>query len=279
MQIRTDPSRDAPAPQTRWCLFLDVDGTLLEIAPTPDAVQVEESLKKLLLRVRDALDGAIALVSGRSLEQLDELFAPERWPAAGLHGLERRGADERIQYAGPHAPVLAGARVALADLARRSPGTLVEDKGRSLEQTAGRINGRFAETDWTPMRDGMNLVAKEFTAAQDPDDPGVLVLSTLVGAAEELSSALLVSARDTGNSLPCCAATTSTPGTRASSMRCRPACDRRSSSRRAFRRTCGRASGRRRPAGRHRTQPRAGADSASARAARRPEPPARRPVR
>jgi len=132
LQIRTDPSRDAPAPQTRWCLFLDVDGTLLEIAPTPDAVQVEESLKKLLLRVRDALDGAIALVSGRSLQQLDELFAPERWPAAGLHGLERRGADERIQHAGPHAPALADARVALAELANRSPGTLVEDKGRSL---------------------------------------------------------------------------------------------------------------------------------------------------
>ena len=109
-----------------------MDGTLLEIAPTPDAVQVEESLKRLLLRVRDALDGAVALVSGRSLQQLDELFAPERWPAAGLHGLERRGADERIRHAGPHAPALAGARVALAELARRSPGTLVEDKGRSL---------------------------------------------------------------------------------------------------------------------------------------------------
>lgn len=109
-----------------------MDGTLLEIAPTPDAVRVEEPLKRLLLRVRDALHGAVALVSGRSLEQLDQLFAPERWPAAGLHGLERRGADERIRHVGPHAPALADARVALADLAHRSPGTLVEDKGRSL---------------------------------------------------------------------------------------------------------------------------------------------------
>jgi trehalose 6-phosphate phosphatase len=132
LQIRTEPSRDASASQIPWCLFLDVDGTLLEIAPTPDAVQVGETLKRLLLRVRDALDGAVALVSGRSLEQLDELFAPERWPAAGLHGLERRGADQRIRHAGPHAPALADARVALADLASRSPGTLVEDKGRSL---------------------------------------------------------------------------------------------------------------------------------------------------
>jgi trehalose 6-phosphate phosphatase len=119
-------------PQTPWCLFLDVDGTLLEIAPTPDAVQVEDSLKRLMLRVRDALDGAVALISGRSLEQLDALFAPERWPAAGLHGLERRGADEQVRYAGPHAAALADARIAMEDIARRSPGTLVEDKGRSL---------------------------------------------------------------------------------------------------------------------------------------------------
>lgn len=124
--------RDAPAPQTHWCLFLDVDGTLLEIAPTPDAVRVEEALKQLLRRVRDALHGAVALVSGRSLEQLDHLFAPERWPAAGLHGLERRGADECVRYAGPGAPALVDARVALTNLASRAPGTLLEDKGRSL---------------------------------------------------------------------------------------------------------------------------------------------------
>jgi trehalose 6-phosphate synthase len=94
---------------------------------------------------------------------------------------------------------------------------------RSLEQTTGRINGRFADTDWTPIRylnrnfphdvlmgflrcarvgiatpvrDGMNLVAKEFVAAQDPDDPGVLVLSTMAGAAHELNAAILVNPYD-----------------------------------------------------------------------------------
>lgn len=93
-----------------------------------------------------------------------------------------------------------------------------------LEQTTGRTNGRFADTDWTPirylnrnfahdvlmgfmraapvgivtpLRDGMNLVAKEFVAAQNPDDPGVLVLSTLAGAARELTGALLVNPYDT----------------------------------------------------------------------------------
>ncbi len=95
---------------------------------------------------------------------------------------------------------------------------------QSLEQAAGRTNGRFADTDWTPirylnrnfphpalmgflrssdvglvtpLRDGMNLVAKEFVAAQDPEDPGVLILSTLAGAARELSAAVLVNPYDT----------------------------------------------------------------------------------
>jgi trehalose 6-phosphate synthase len=94
---------------------------------------------------------------------------------------------------------------------------------RELEQVTGRANGRFADTDWTPIRylnrnfprdtlmgflrcaligivtpvrDGMNLVAKEFVAAQDPADPGVLVLSTLAGAAQELGAAVLVNPYD-----------------------------------------------------------------------------------
>jgi trehalose 6-phosphate synthase len=93
----------------------------------------------------------------------------------------------------------------------------------ALERSAGRLNGRFAEADWTPIRylnrnfshvtlmgflraakvgfvtpirDGMNLVAKEFVAAQDPDDPGVLVLSPMAGAARELSGALKVNPYD-----------------------------------------------------------------------------------
>ena len=94
---------------------------------------------------------------------------------------------------------------------------------RSLETAAGHINGRFAEYDWmplrylnksfnhrtlcgflraarvglvTPLRDGMNLVAKEYVAAQDPEDPGALVLSCFAGAAQELCDALLVNPFD-----------------------------------------------------------------------------------
>jgi len=98
-----------------------------------------------------------------------------------------------------------------------------QDIRRALEQAAGEINGRYADIDWvpirylnrafdrgtlmgffreatiglvTPIRDGMNLVVKEFVAAQDPDDPGVLVLSQLAGAAYELPEAVLVNPYD-----------------------------------------------------------------------------------
>jgi trehalose 6-phosphate synthase len=93
----------------------------------------------------------------------------------------------------------------------------------TIEAATGRLIGRFAEFDWvpfrylnrnfnratlagfyraarvglvTPLRDGMNLVAKEYVAAQDPEDPGVLVLSSFAGAAHELKSALLVNPFD-----------------------------------------------------------------------------------
>lgn len=98
-----------------------------------------------------------------------------------------------------------------------------DDIREELEQASGRINGRFAETNWvpirylnkgvarkplmgffrnaavalvTPVRDGMNLVAKEFVAAQDPENPGMVVLSSLAGAAQELTDAVIVNPHD-----------------------------------------------------------------------------------
>jgi trehalose 6-phosphate phosphatase len=71
-------------------------------------------------------------VSGRSLEQLDALFAPNSWAAAGLHGLERRDASGRIHRVAEADPALDEARVALADVVARAPGALLEDKGRSI---------------------------------------------------------------------------------------------------------------------------------------------------
>jgi hypothetical protein len=86
----------APAASPDFSLFLDVDGTLVELEETPADVVIGEPLKTLLARVARRLDGAVALVSGRSIETLDALFAPLVFPAAGLHGVERRSdASER----------------------------------------------------------------------------------------------------------------------------------------------------------------------------------------
>ena len=114
-------------------LFLDVDGTLLEIAADPESVHVPPALMLQLRALVDSLGGAVALVSGRALEALDRLFAPLVLPAAGLHGFERRDAAQCYRRgAPPPETTLAMAREVLTDLARRHPGLRVEDKRFAL---------------------------------------------------------------------------------------------------------------------------------------------------
>jgi trehalose 6-phosphate phosphatase len=122
----------APPPSLEWCLFLDVDGTLIELTDTPFDTRAGEELKSLLKDVSERLDGALALVSGRSIEYLDALFAPLRLPAAGLHGVERRKASGAMHGASFNDSQLDRARAALADLVKAHPGTLLEDKGRTV---------------------------------------------------------------------------------------------------------------------------------------------------
>jgi trehalose 6-phosphate phosphatase len=122
----------APPPSLEWCLFLDVDGTLIELTDTPFDTRAGDELKSLLKDVSERLDGALALVSGRSIEYLDALFAPLRLPAAGLHGVERRKASGAMHGASFNDSQLDRARTALADLVKAHPGTLLEDKGRTV---------------------------------------------------------------------------------------------------------------------------------------------------
>jgi trehalose 6-phosphate phosphatase len=124
--------RAVPLPGSDWCLFLDVDGTLLEFAPTPGAVVVDPSLLNLLARLRDACAGAIALVSGRTLVDLDRLFGTLCLPSAGLHGSERRCADGALDVAAVVHEQLAQVRVELRELVERNPGLMLEDKGAGL---------------------------------------------------------------------------------------------------------------------------------------------------
>ncbi|MDQ3206098.1 MAG: trehalose-phosphatase [Pseudomonadota bacterium] len=118
-----------PPPLARdRALFLDVDGTLVDFAPTPDAVQVRPDLVETLGTLHRGLQGALALISGRPLAQLDALFAPLQLPAAGLHGLEPRGMTAPAMAP----PALATLRAQAQAMAARFPGAVVEDKGATL---------------------------------------------------------------------------------------------------------------------------------------------------
>ena len=124
-----------PPPRVRAAdiaLFLDVDGTLLEIEREPGAVHVPEHLCRILEQLQKATTGALALVSGRSLAQLDRLFAPLRFSAAGLHGLERRNLGRKTIRATPDPEVLEKARRRLAAFAEVNQGVLLEDKALTL---------------------------------------------------------------------------------------------------------------------------------------------------
>lgn len=126
---RTPPP---PLPSDDAALFLDIDGTLIDIAPTPQAVTVPAGLPSMLSRLSRRFGGALALVSGRSLEDIDRLFRPFKFPAAGVHGAERRDALGNLHFAGLTSEDLAPARAELRGFVARYPALLLEDKGRSL---------------------------------------------------------------------------------------------------------------------------------------------------
>jgi trehalose 6-phosphate phosphatase len=115
-----------------WAFFLDVDGTLLEYAAHPQQVRVGSELLQLLAQLCAAAGGAVALISGRSVGDIDELFAPLRLPAAGQHGAECRSADGTIRR---HAPPLENLGRAAAEIVRLTAahsGLVFENKGMTL---------------------------------------------------------------------------------------------------------------------------------------------------
>jgi trehalose 6-phosphate phosphatase len=121
-----------PPPAADWAFFLDIDGTLLEHADTPDAVRVDGAMRALLSDLQAGAGGALALISGRAVADVDRLFAPLLLPAAGQHGAERRDGAGRVhRHDFPAAPVRRAAE-RLAAFAAAHPGLLLEDKGRSL---------------------------------------------------------------------------------------------------------------------------------------------------
>lgn len=131
-QTKSRSGRSAlPVPDDGWALFLDVDGTLVELAADPDSVRVDARLISLLGALRTRLDGAVALVSGRSIAMLDRLFAPLVLPAAGNHGLERRDGAGHVSR--PQAPpAMAEVGAAMRRFADEHSGVIMEDKELSM---------------------------------------------------------------------------------------------------------------------------------------------------
>src|SRR6266568_5025030 len=108
--------------------FLDIDGTLLDIAEKPQLVRIDEDLVGLLPTLRDAAGGALALISGRSIAEIDRLFGTSIFCAAGQHGAERRDFAGKTHR---HRVPLAGIRKAQRQLA--------EELGEDFEMQAGKM--------------------------------------------------------------------------------------------------------------------------------------------
>ncbi len=117
--------------RTPRALFLDVDGTLVEFESHPDLVRATEGLIQLLQGVSAVLDGALALISGRSLADIDRIFHPWQPPAAGVHGAEVRGLNMSRSHQ-PDAQAFERLRTDVSAAIVSMPGVWVEDKGMSL---------------------------------------------------------------------------------------------------------------------------------------------------
>ena len=125
-------ARRVPLPRADWAYFFDIDGTLLDIADAPTGVHLDHRLRELIEQLYRATGGAVALISGRSIQDIDAMFDGVRLPVAGQHGTERRDAAARVTQHAPSARALDEAYDRLAAAVAERPGLLVEHKGLSL---------------------------------------------------------------------------------------------------------------------------------------------------
>lgn len=113
-------------------LLLDVDGTLLDIAPRPEEVTVPDSLRDILKQLYARFSGAVAFVSGRTIADIDRIFAPLKLPAVGGHGAEIRPSPHDRDYRRRSAAMDAKLKSLFAEIGNIGPGVIVEDKEFSL---------------------------------------------------------------------------------------------------------------------------------------------------
>jgi len=164
--IASDPVMDifAKLDLKTVALLLDVDGTILDIRPSPTEVEVSDALRESLARLLVLTGGAVALVSGRPIAELDRLFAPLRLPTIGGHGAEMRMNENEVLYWAKVLPK--ELRELLADRASIGPDIIVEDKRYSLA-----LHYRNAPQQAERLRQHVAASRKAF-----PDEPTELLL-------------------------------------------------------------------------------------------------------
>jgi trehalose 6-phosphate phosphatase len=138
-----------PRASDTWAFFLDIDGTLVEFAPRPDAVRIDPATVQLVGRLHTGTGGAVALVSGRPIVTIDDLFAPLHLPVVGQHGVERRDARGHLHIHSPAPEALRRAAATLAAATARHTGLVFEDKALSLTlhyRQAPQLEGYVRET-------------------------------------------------------------------------------------------------------------------------------------
>ena len=137
-------------------MFLDFDGCIVDIAPTPESVDVPDCLPSLLVALREALGGAVAIVTGRPIEQIDRFLGTAVPAVAGLHGLERRTADGVILRPPPPRDDLHVLRVQLEEFAAKHSGIFVEDKTYTVA-----LHYRLAPSLQDDCMDALNAALKD----------------------------------------------------------------------------------------------------------------------
>ena len=121
-----------PAPQLDWAYFFDIDGTLVDLNDNPGGVRLEQDLRALIEALHRAAGGAVALISGRHLPDIDALMEGVRLPAAGQHGTERRDAAGRVTHHAVRTAQLDWAHEQIAAAVATHPGLELQHKGLSL---------------------------------------------------------------------------------------------------------------------------------------------------
>jgi trehalose 6-phosphate phosphatase len=121
-----------PVDFTDTAILLDIDGTLLDIAPRPHDVLVSSQLREMLMRLSRRLGGALGLISGRALADIDSIFAPLRLPAVGGHGAEIRASPHGETVRMRTAPLDTSLKQHFAEIGQMGPGIIVEDKDYSI---------------------------------------------------------------------------------------------------------------------------------------------------